>query len=312
MAARLSWSSLLPGLGALLVLVALAVTLILRGSVGRVSGEKIRLHVLTNQARGVMPGTEVWIEGQRVGTVEAIGFNDPATDTTQRVVVSVEVRERDARQIRRDSEIRIRTGANVVGPIVVYISGGTPRSVAVRDGDTLRAITQPDLDIATNRLELATAEMGPIVADAKQVMASARDRRGTLGAARAERGGGDMVRLRANVARMRDAFGRDAGARVSVMARSRRALAQVDSVRLLLRSDRASVGRFRRDSTLPRTVAHLRDEVDSLRQRLAETDGALGRFASDSAVALGLAGARREMALLFEDMRKRPLRYIAF
>lgn len=312
MAARLSWSSLVPGLIALTLLVAIGVAVLTYGSVGRVAGDKIRLHVLTDQARGVMPGTEVWIQGQRVGTVEKISFREPSTDTMQRVVLSVDVRARDAGQIRRDSEIRVRTGANVVGPIVVYITGGTPGSAPVHEGDTLRATTHVDAENALRGLEAATAEAAPLLADARTVLQHVRDRRGTLGAALAERGGPQAGRLGSNIARLRGSLDATATERDELRARASAALARVDSVRALLRSDHGSLGRFRRDSSLVRTVAHLHDEVDSLRQRMAEERGTLGRFSSDSAVTRALAAARQEMAKLFEDMRKRPLRYVAF
>jgi hypothetical protein len=38
----------------------------------------------------------------------------------------------------------------------------------------------------------------------------------------------------------------------------------------------------------------------------------VGRFAADSAITLQLAGAQREMALLFADIKQHPLRYISF
>ena len=96
------------------------------------------------------------------------------------------------------------------------------------------------------------------------------------------------------------------------MTTARSALARVDSIRVLLRSERSTLGRFRRDTTLGRTVAHVRDELAALRARMEENPGTVGRFAEDSAIQRALADAQTEMALLSKDVRKRPLRYIAF
>jgi hypothetical protein len=89
-------------------------------------------------------------------------------------------------------------------------------------------------------------------------------------------------------------------------------MARADSVRALLASDRTSFGRFRRDSTLLREVADIRNEIDIVRARMASPDGTLGRLRADSAVFDALAGVQREMAALFADIRRRPLRYIRF
>src|SRR5688572_24268778 len=137
MAPRLSWSSLLPGLIAFAAVVLIAIGVIVFAGVGKIRGDTMRLYVRTNQARGVMKGSDVWLAGQKIGVVDEIGFGTPGGDTLARVVLALSVREKDAAQIRRDSHAQVRAGANIIGPIVVYISSGTPNSPAVRDGDTL-------------------------------------------------------------------------------------------------------------------------------------------------------------------------------
>jgi hypothetical protein len=209
----------------------------------------------------------------------------------------------------------VRAGANVVGPIVVYLSSGTPTSPPAREGDTLRARPQSDFEVAGTKLDAATQELGPLLADARAVMGHVRNPNGTIGAAIQERGGGRITRLRATVSRLRQrmASGNEGqpGPR-TVMAHARDALARVDSVRALLRSNESSYGRFRRDSTLGRSIATLRDELAELRAQLAAHDGTIARFESDSALSRAIANAQREMTLLFDDIRRRPLRYVAF
>lgn len=313
MAPRLAWRNLLPGIVATAVLIAATIAVLAYGGIGRIPGDKIRLHVVTSSARGVMKGTEVWIAGQRVGTVEDVSFR-PATTDSNRVVLGIRVREADADQIRHDSEVRVQSGANVIGPLVVYITGGTPRGVAVRDGDTLFAQTQSDLAATGARFEEAMKQMGPVMADVKLIMAQARSTSGTVGAFAAGGENGHVTRLRSQVGGLRAQLFPAGGnpARARLMTSVHDAMAQVDSVRALLASDHTALGRFRRDSTLGRTVAGVRDQLATLRARLDASDGTLGRLQNDSSVTRALADAQREMALLFEDIKKRPVRYIAF
>ncbi len=316
MAPRLSWTNLLPGLIALAAITTLAVGVVVFGGVGKIRGDKMRLYVLVNQARGVMKGTEVWLAGQKVGTVQGITFRPPESDSVSRVVVAVDVLMSAAPQLRRDSDVEVRTGSNIIGPIVIALGAGTPGSAAVRDGDTLRARPQSDMETAGAKLDEATKQAGPLMADARVVMGHVRSPNGTVGAAMAERGGSQLAGLRAQVARFRARVSggdqRDGASATTTMSAARAALARTDSIRALLKSDNSSMGRFRRDSTLAQTVGHLRDELTTLRARLAENDGTLARSASDSALTRSIANAQREMGLLFDDIRKRPLRYVAF
>jgi hypothetical protein len=96
------------------------------------------------------------------------------------------------------------------------------------------------------------------------------------------------------------------------MAGARGALARADSIRVLLDSPNTSLGRFRRDSTLMETVGAIREELALLRVRLDSAEGTVSRLETDSAITRSIANAQREMSLLFEDMRKRPSRYVNF
>jgi hypothetical protein len=312
---RTSWRTLVPGLIALAALVALAVGLAVFGGVGKIRGEKMRLYVQTNQAQGVIGGTEVWLVGQKVGTVDGVGFSSPTADSAARVVLAVTVRADAAQQIRRDSDVQIRTGGNVIGPVVVALDGGTPTSPAVRDGDTLRARSQSDMFAAGAKMAGATKELGPIMTDVRTIMSRARSRGTTVRGSLTEEHGGEVTQLRSNVSRLRDLMAGATAAREGsqdVMAHARMAMARADSIRALIASPATSFGRFRRDSSLAETVGAVRDQLASLRAQMESPHGNMGRMKLDSAVTRALAVAQQEMTLLFTDIRKRPSRYIAF
>jgi hypothetical protein len=313
---RTSWSNLLPGLIALVILVSIAIGVIVFGGVGETRGETMRLYVLTNQAQGVIGGTEVWLVGQKVGQVDRVEFSPPVTDTGARVILVLKVKASDVGQIRHDSHAQIRTGGTVIGPVIVSIESGSPTSPAARDGDTLRAQSQSDMVLVTAKVGGVTRELGPMMTDLRTVLAQARNRSVTVRGSLTEQHDGEVAQLRGNVAQLRSNFSRllAGGATKSggVMTRARIALARADSIRDLVNSPSSSFGRFRRDSALGTTVASMRDQLATLKVQLESVDGNMGRFKKDDAMTRAVAEAQREMALLFDDIRRRPSRYIAF
>jgi hypothetical protein len=96
------------------------------------------------------------------------------------------------------------------------------------------------------------------------------------------------------------------------MVRARGALARVDSIGALLASTSGSFGRFHRDSTLIQSVAGLRDELTELQARLDSAGGNANRLSTDSSLVRSVAESRRAMSRLFDDIRRRPLRYVHF
>jgi hypothetical protein len=100
--------------------------------------------------------------------------------------------------------------------------------------------------------------------------------------------------------------------RSELIARAKAAAAQADSLRTLLASGESSLGRFRRDSTLLRAVADVRDELSIASRLMANGSGTLARFGSDSIIAVQTAERARLMTELFADIRRRPFRYLAF
>jgi hypothetical protein len=173
-------------------------------------------------------------------------------------------------------------------------------------------VRQTDMGDAMRRLGDATKELGPIMTDARTVMSQARSRNGTIGAFVQSGVGDEITALRGQVSALREQFGGSRSPGTEFMSSAKVALARVDSIRVLLRSEQNSLGRFRRDTSFGRTLASVRDDVARLRSRMEETNGTLGRFAADSAIQHALASAQSELTLLMEDVRKRPLRYIAF
>jgi phospholipid/cholesterol/gamma-HCH transport system substrate-binding protein len=316
MARRLSWSDVRGGLIAVVVIaiVALAILKFLR--VGALHGDTFRLYALVGEARGVTKGSEVWLNGQKVGKIIDIRFLPASADTARRIQIEMEVLEQYRDAMRTDAQAQIRAGGSVIGPPVVYLSAGTPRAAPLQPNDTVRTRPQADVEGATGQFATATKEFPAIIGNVKVLAVQLEGTEGTVGAVLNGPGFRDLGTAQRRASRLMDRLsgGGTAGSvmRGGLSTRAQGVMARADSVRALLASPNTSLGRFRRDSTLAAEVADIRNELSLLQANLAAGRGTAGRAVSDSALQNALAEAQREMTLLFADLKKHPLRYINF
>jgi hypothetical protein len=59
-------------------------------------------------------------------------------------------------------------------------------------------------------------------------------------------------------------------------------------------------------------VDDIRNELTLVQANLEESRGTAGRAVNDSALASAIGEAARQMTLLLADLKKHPLRYVAF
>jgi phospholipid/cholesterol/gamma-HCH transport system substrate-binding protein len=315
---RLHWSQLRLGLICFVAVIVVGALILTFARVGSLRGKTFTLFVRTDEARGVIRGTEVWLAGQRVGVVKDVGFQPATTTSNDRLVLRLAVLERAREQIRADSRTQIRSGGSLISSPVIYLHPGTARARELSAGDTLHSEGPADFETATAKAAEAAKEFPAIIANVRVLSSQLTSVEGPLGALR-----GDVMprvsMVRANASRVLDRFSSRAGVIGSALSdsgaialRARHALAGVDSLRAFLESGNGSFGRFRRDSTLQREIAQLRSEVATVRAMAASTSGTVGRFRADSAYRQSLNAAFRQLDSLFADLRKHPLRYIAF
>jgi phospholipid/cholesterol/gamma-HCH transport system substrate-binding protein len=297
-----------------IAVVAFAILRFLR--VGALHGDTIRLYALVGEARGVLPGSEVWLSGQKIGKIVSIEFRPPATDTATRIMIEMEVLSVYQPAVHRDAVAQIRAGGNVIGAAVMYLTPGTARATAIRNGDTLRAHPQTDVEGAGAQFGTAAKEFPVIMGNVKVLVSQLQTTHGTIGAFMNGPGFGELSKLqiRAGHVTRRLTGGGTAGLVMQggLTERAARVMARADSVRALLASPNTSLGRFRRDSTILRDVADIQQELSAIRAALDEPSGTVGRALADSALGVGVANAQHEMTLLFADIKKHPMRYIAF
>lgn len=317
MARATTWRDLRLGLAALGIVAAGAVGVLKFARVGALHGDTARLFAATPHGRGVLPGSEVWLDGQKVGVVREVGFRPPSADTTARVLLSLEVLTEALPLIARDAPIEVQAGASLIGSPVVAIASDVGRSPRVREGDTLVSRRSRELDQARADLAAATSEVPQIVDNLTVLAAQLRSARSTLGALGIE-GPEELGATSAaagSLVRTVTTGGGTVGLmmrRGTPMAQVQHAMALADSVRQLLDGPSTSIGRLRRDSTLLRTVDALTRDLARVQAALIEPRGTVGRVLHDSALVRQVAQTRAEMDALATDLRRNPLRYLSF
>ncbi len=314
----LRWRHLLPGaitLGAILVTTAATLKY---ARLGMLHGRTVRYYAAFSAARNVLGGTEVWIAGSKVGRVKSVQFAPLTVDTSKRVIIEFEVLAKYRDQIRENTVARIGTGTRVMGQTILGLTVGTADARVVPQDDTIRGVGEADVHALAASYGDVAKELPDLVGNVKVLSSSLESARGTIGALTALDAPKRFETLLDNASRFTERAMSSKGTlglaleRGQIIARAKAATAQADSVRALLASNRSSFGRFRRDSTLLRTVADLRDELSITAALLSSPAGSLARFGQDSIIAVQAAEMSKQMTELFADIRKRPFRYIAF
>ena len=296
-----------------------AFVILVYGRVGLIHGKKFTLFVLTDAARGVIRGTEVWLDGQKVGLVKDVTFRSPDTPPSERLVLVLGVLEGERERVRRDSRVQVRAGTSIIGDRVVYIASGTTKAAAVADGDTIHAAEQADIEGMTSDAALATRELPAIMDNVKLLADQLQTAEGTLGALGIERGGPETMQLRMRTSRVlaklsqsHGTVGRAWDAHEDLAGRASQIMARVDSIRTLVGSNQHSLGRFRRDSTLAEEIRLVRAELAEVQRLASSPNGTIGRLRADSAIIRNVHRGMAEVDSLIADVKKHPLRYIAF
>ena len=124
MAHRLRWRQLSIGIIALAAIVGAALAILTFGRVGTLRGKKFRLYVATRcgarcdpRQRSLARRTESW-----VGQIRCVS---PATaPPKERLILALDVLEKDQPKLRLDTRVQVRPGANILGDRVVYLGMG--------------------------------------------------------------------------------------------------------------------------------------------------------------------------------------------
>ena len=315
MARSLEWRELRTGVIGAIVVAATVVGTLFFARVGQLRGDTTRLYVYSDDADGVLPGTEVWLSGEKIGQVKRIHFRPITTDTLRRLSIESLIMADKMHLIRRDARVDIRPGGNLIGSPVINITGGTSRAPALANGDTLAAISSSAFKPLGVRVEALGAKMSILADTAKRLAALMNSTKGTLGAFKKNGVSqmpdvmGTMDDLMAKATTGDGTVGlamrNDLGARVASL------MAAKDSIVASMTSGTGTVGKLKSDSTLMKSVASVQARLDSLKLKFSG-NGTIARSRSDSSLTVEMAKLKTELAALMADLKKNPKAYIAF
>jgi hypothetical protein len=313
---QIHWRELTIGIIAVAAIAVLTLATLVFARVGALHGKKVTLYVVTDDATGVQSGTEVWLGGQKQGVVKEVSFRPASSDTLERLLIRTEFLESALPNVRRSSWASIRPGNSLIGLAVVYISVGSTKSPQLHEGDTVRTRFSSHVGDLVTDIRTIMPQVSVLTASVKELNAKTKSTSGTVGNVRAH-GFPKMPELSARMSRLTEKSTSGNGtvglaSRTHLMVRASRAMAAADSIRTLVSSNKGSLGRFRRDTTLTTKAKGVLAELDKLSALAASPAGALEATHPDSSLTRELSRTRLLLAELIRDLKKHPLRYIAF
>ncbi len=314
MAREHKWGDLSIGAIAAAGIIFLAGSVLAFARVGALHGDTSKLVVLTDHAPGVLPGTEVWVAGEKVGLVKKVQFRPASVDTARRVAINADILTKFMPQVRKNSHADLRPGGNLIGSPVVYISPSTSASPPANDGDTIRTKSSGAIkDVGANVTKLVS-RLTLLADSGSKALSMLNSGAGAVGAF--TRHGlpriASVTDTLSKIMRKVTTGNGTAGlfVRGDLAARIRHVSAAKDSLIFMLNSGNGNLGRFRRDSTIGPTIVRMKSEVDSLRSMIGSRTGTLARAQSDTTLKSELARVRIQLDSLMKDIKKHPLRYL--
>jgi phospholipid/cholesterol/gamma-HCH transport system substrate-binding protein len=310
------WSELRGGIIAAAAIAGVVLLTLLFARVGALHGKKVTLYVVTDDATGVLPGTEVWLGGKKEGLVKSVSFRPPSTDTSERVIIATDFLKEAFADVRRDSYAHIHPGGSLIGAVIVNIAPGTASSPPLHDGDTVRARANATIANLSEQISNVAPEVSALATEVSRLTTKISRPEGTIGNFRAH-GLPNMAGLGAGMSRITARATNGNGTvglamHTDLMGRASRAMAGADSIRTLLSSNKGSFGRFQRDTTLVAKAQGVMAQVDTLRSLLANPVGSIAAAHSDTTLAQQLTQTHVLLDSLIKDVKAHPFRYISF
>jgi phospholipid/cholesterol/gamma-HCH transport system substrate-binding protein len=286
------------------------------GRIGKVRGPRVRLYMTTSRARGVGPGTDVWLAGVRVGAVQWVKFQPPTNDTARRLVIAFDVAARARPRLRRDTRASIEPGTSRIGAPVVQLTGGTVRAPLVADGDTLASIPQSDVVGVRAQLAQAAQDLPIVLNNFTAVRTQIFSPTGTIGAMGQGQDGRRFMQLRSATAQL---AARATGRRGTlalmgdsdVVSRARLMIARADSLAQAASGPRSAVHEWQHDSAFVGRLRDTRSAIADVETRFGSSNTSTPRGEA-AEVRQQLGHADTLLTRLLGDIGRRPLRYMNF
>lgn len=313
--AKITWDQLRV---AGIILVALAVLALAGYKLGQAANlfsSRYELVVFLPNANGLRQGGSVTLAGQLVGTVKEIEFLPVDYDTLRNLRVVARIDESLREQIRRDSEVRLRT-MGLLGDKVLDISPGTPQYPVLQPGDTLRVAPALDYEAVLAKAAGAVDDVVALSHDLRVITSGLAKGQGTMGQLLTNRAmydqmTGAMARANALFASLQNpngTFGRMLND-PTLYNRVSNTVAALDSTLSAINSSQGTMGRLLRDTTLYENLVGIAQGADSLVRMMSSDQGTMGRLLGDQTLYEQLVKLTTDLSAVLADVRRDPRRY---
>lgn len=135
----------------------------------------IAVKAVFTDVEGLQKGNNVWFSGVKIGTIKKISFIG-----NSKVEVDINIEEKSREYIRKDAIAKI-SSEGFIGNKLIEISGGTPKSAAIEDGDRLIVVETSTTDEMIGTFQANNKNLLDITTDLKVVSKRLTNGEGTVG-----------------------------------------------------------------------------------------------------------------------------------
>jgi ABC-type transporter Mla subunit MlaD len=162
---------LISGLFISILLLVVMVTIFMLNKENPIFSSKVLIKTEVKSAQSLKDGAAVQLRGIKVGSIQDIEFKDLET-----LVITLGVTEKYREWIKKDSVITFKT-QGVLGDKFMEISGGSPDSPVVTDGDVLITNEGSQIDHIITKSEDLVVAAGSILTKVDKLLANVEEKR---------------------------------------------------------------------------------------------------------------------------------------
>jgi phospholipid/cholesterol/gamma-HCH transport system substrate-binding protein len=171
---QLRWAKLRAGLIITIALLLLFFTVFFAGSIDKIFSPTVQIRAAITDVRGLKQGAPVWISGVEVGSVTDIALN-PEKGT----VVTMSVRRRDLKFVRRDSVASVLT-LGLLGDKYVELSPGNLQSPVVQPGELIKGTMPIEIKDVMETGAMSIKKMNDFIEKLGHLVTKVETSKGTL------------------------------------------------------------------------------------------------------------------------------------
>ena len=137
--------------------------------------DAVNLKAIFDNVEGLQAGSNVWLNGVKIGTVRDVSFNEDG-----RIAVSLGVDEKMQAYIHKDAKAKVGSDG-LIGNRIIVIYGGTPSSPTVNDGDILAVEKIAGMEDMMATFQSNNENLLAITGDFKAISSKLASGQGTIG-----------------------------------------------------------------------------------------------------------------------------------